>query len=150
MPDALAAAAARRRRSRCSGGRSGRGSWSRARSRRPSSLGVFAWALRANGLDTARALAFDTLVVSELLRAFAARSPTKTLGQVGLFTNLRLVAVIAASLVLQLALHQIDWLIRLFQLPALSFAERALPLLLGLIPVTALELAKLARARKPR
>ena len=113
-------------------------------------LGVFAWELRANGLDTARALAFDTLVVSELLRAFAARSPTKTLGQVGLFTNLRLVAVVAASLVLQLALHQIDWLIRLFQLPAMSFAERALPLLLGLIPVTALELAKLARARTPR
>lgn len=108
-------------------------------------LGVFAWELRADGVDTARALAFDTLVVSELFRAFAARSPTKTVGQLGLFTNLRLVAVIAVSVVLQLGLHQIDWLIRLFQLPAMSLTERALPLLLGLIPVSALELAKIAR-----
>jgi len=111
-------------------------------------LGMFAWELRASGVDNARALAFDTLVVSELLRAFAARSPTKLLGQVGIFTNLRLVAVVGASLLLQIALHQIPWLIGLFQLPRMSFADRLLPALLGLIPVTALELSKLAR--RPR
>jgi Ca2+-transporting ATPase len=111
-------------------------------------LGVFAWELRAAGVDTARALAFDTLVVSELFRAFAARSPTKLLGQLGVFTNLRLVAVVVASLALQIALHQFAWLIGLFQLPGMSFADRALPLLLGLIPVSALELSKLARRRR--
>ena len=102
------------------------------------------------GFDTARVAGVRVRWWSASCSGLSpSRSPTKTVGQVGLFTNLRLVAVIAASLVLQLALHQIDWLIRLFQLPAMSFAERALPLLLGLIPVTALELAKLARARTP-
>src|SRR5262245_49094318 len=55
-------------------------------------LGVYVWALRASGVQAARALAFDTLVVSELFRAFAARSPTRLFGQVGVFTNLRLIA----------------------------------------------------------
>jgi len=36
----------------------------------------------------------------------------------------------------------------LFQLPRMSFADRLLPALLGLIPVTALELSKLVR--RPR
>ena len=108
-------------------------------------LGVYVWALRNEDIGVARALAFDTLVVSELLRAFAARSPTRLFGQVGVFTNLRLVAVVVLSLVFQLGLHEIPWLLRLFQLPDLSLVDRVLPLLLGLVPVSALELAKVAR-----
>jgi hypothetical protein len=88
-----------------------------------------------------------SLVVSERLRAFAARSPTLLLGQVGVFTNLRLVAMVVASLFLRLALHQIQRLIGLFHLPEMSLVDRGLPLLLGLIPATALELTKLARRR---
>jgi Ca2+-transporting ATPase len=108
-------------------------------------LGVFVWTLRREGEGAARALAFDTLVVSELCRAFAARSPTRLFAQVGVFTNLRLVAVVLLSLLFQLGLHEIPWLIRLFQLPDLSLLDRVLPLLLGLVPVSALELAKIAR-----
>ena len=66
-----------RRRSRCSGGRSGRRSWSPARSRRPSCWACSSGAARTGSTRRARS-AFDTLVVSELFRAFAARSPTKT------------------------------------------------------------------------
>jgi Ca2+-transporting ATPase len=106
-------------------------------------LGVFVWALRREGVSAARALAFDTLVVSELCRAFAARSPTRLFAQVGVFTNLRLVAVVLLSLLFQLGLHEIPWLIRLFQIPELSLVDRVLPLLLGLVPVSALELAKI-------
>ena len=106
---------------------------------------MYVWALRNEDIGVARALAFDTLVVSELLRAFAARSPTRLFGQVGVFTNLRLVAVVVLSLVFQLGLHEIPWLLRLFQLPDLSLVDRVLPLLLGLVPVSALELAKVAR-----
>ena len=62
-------------------------------------LGVFVWSLRAEGLGVARALAFDTLVISELFRAFAARSPTRLFGQVGVFTNVRLLAVVFLSVV---------------------------------------------------
>jgi len=108
-------------------------------------IGVFVWSLRHENVGVARALAFDTLVVSELLRAFAARSPTRLLGQVGVFTNVRLLAVVLLSLLFQLGLHEIPWLIRLFQLPDMPLGERAIPLLLGLVPVTALELGKIAR-----
>jgi Ca2+-transporting ATPase len=108
-------------------------------------LGVFVWTLRREDIGAARAVAFDTLVVSELLRAFAARSPTRVLAQVGLFTNLRLAAVVVLSVLFQVGLHQIPVLIRLFQLADLPLVDRVLPLLLGLIPVTALELGKLAR-----
>jgi Ca2+-transporting ATPase len=108
-------------------------------------LAVFVWTLRREGIGPARALAFDTLVVSELMRAFAARSPTRLFAQVGVFTNLRLVAVVVLSLLFQISLHEIGWLIRLFQLPDLSLVDRVLPLLLGLVPVTALELSKIAR-----
>jgi len=108
-------------------------------------LGVFVWALRAVDLGAARALAFDTLVVSELLRAFPARSPTRLFIEVGAFTNLRLLAVVALSLLFQLGLHEIPGLTRLFGLPELPLAERVLPRLLGVIPAAALELRKLAR-----
>jgi Ca2+-transporting ATPase len=111
-------------------------------------LGVFVGALRTADVGVARALAFDTLVVSELFRAFASRSPTRLFGQVGVFTNLRLVAVVAVSLLVQFSLHQLPALGRLFQLPILSAGDRLLPLLLGLVPVTAVELGKLARRRR--
>jgi Ca2+-transporting ATPase len=111
-------------------------------------LGVFVWALRRADLGVARALAFDTLVVSELLRAFPARSPTRLFIEVGAFTNLRLIGVVVLSLLFQLALHEIPGLTRLFGLPELPPAERVLPLLLGVIPAAALELSKLARRRR--
>jgi Ca2+-transporting ATPase len=111
-------------------------------------LGVFVWALRAADIGVARALAFDTLVVSELGRAFAARSPTRLFGQVGVFTNLRLIAVVAVSLLVQFGLHAIPALARLFQLTELPPSDRVLPLVLGLVPVTAVELAKLVRRRR--
>jgi Ca2+-transporting ATPase len=111
-------------------------------------LGVFVWALRRENLGAARSLAFDTLVVSELLRAFPARSPTRLFVQVGVFTNLRLIAVVALSLLFQMALHEIPGLTHLFELPGLSPFESVLPLLLGVIPAVALELSKLARRRR--
>jgi Ca2+-transporting ATPase len=113
-------------------------------------LGIFVFTLRREGIGAARAVAFDTLVVSELLRAFAARSPTRLLAQVGVFTNARLVAVVVLSLLFQIGLHEIPALIRLFQLADLPLVDRVLPLLLGLIPVTALEIAKVVRRARPR
>jgi Ca2+-transporting ATPase len=108
-------------------------------------LGIFVFTLRREGVGAARAVAFDTLVVSELLRAFAARSPTRLLAQVGVFTNARLVAVVVLSVLFQIGLHEIPALIRLFQLADLPLVDRVLPLLLGLIPVTALEIGKVVR-----
>jgi Ca2+-transporting ATPase len=113
-------------------------------------LGVFAWGLRGGDVRWARSLAFTTLVFAELFRAFAARSPTRLLWEIGALTNLRLVAVVAASVLAQIALYEIPGTERLFQIHALGGRELAALLALGLVPVTLIELSKLARRLRAR
>jgi len=108
-------------------------------------LGVFVWALRTRDLTEARSLAFSTLVFGELFRAFAARSVTRLYWEVGVFTNLRLLGVVILSVLLQLAIHHIPATQSLFQIGALTLADWGLALLVGLGPVSALELSKLVR-----
>ena len=112
-------------------------------------LATFAIALRTRDLPTARSFAFSTLVFGELFRAFASRSPTRLLAEVGPFTNLRLVAVIALSTAVQIGIHQVPVMERIFRITALGPAGVAICLGVGLIPVSAIELAKLARRRRP-
>jgi Ca2+-transporting ATPase len=112
-------------------------------------LGVFWWALGARGLEQARALTFSVIVFSELFRAFAARSSTRVLWEVGAFTNLRLVAAVALSVAAQLALLSIPATQALFRLGDLSLPDRVLAVGLGLVPVTILELSKLLRRWGP-
>lgn len=108
-------------------------------------LGVFVWALQMRDLVEARNLAFATLVFGELFRAFAARSPTRLFFEVGVFTNLRLLGVVSLSVLIQIGLHHIPAIQDIFQISALSLADCGLTLLLGLLPVTVLELAKIVR-----
>jgi Ca2+-transporting ATPase len=106
-------------------------------------LGVFNWALRARDLAEARNLAFTTLVFGELFRSFASRSTTKLFWEVSPFTNARLLGVVALSALIQIGIHHIPGLEALFEIRDLSLC--VLTIGLGLIPVTVLELAKLAR-----
>ncbi|HLT29698.1 MAG TPA: cation-translocating P-type ATPase [Myxococcaceae bacterium] len=108
-------------------------------------LSVFVWALSHRELDEARSLAFAVLVFCELFRAFAARSSDLLFWEVGAFTNLRLVGIIALSVIIQLALHHLPFTQRLFGLSPLPAWELAMALGLGFIPVTLLELFKLVR-----
>jgi Ca2+-transporting ATPase len=108
-------------------------------------LGVFIWGLRHSDVGQARDLAFNTLVFSELFRAFAARSPDKLFWQVGIFNNLRLVGVVVVSALIQIGIHQIPAAARLFHIQDLPLETRALPFLLALIPVSVLELRKVLR-----
>jgi Ca2+-transporting ATPase len=110
-------------------------------------LGVFAWALQSRSLEQARSLAFSALVFCELFRAFAARSTTHTFWKVGAFTNLRLLAVVIVSALLQVGIHYFGITETFFQIAALSRSECRLALGVGLCPVTVIELTKLARAR---
>jgi P-type Ca2+ transporter type 2C len=113
-------------------------------------LGVYVWALEARGLDTARNLAFSVLVFGELLRAFAARDAKRPFWEVGVFTNLKLLAVVIASVLVQLAIHHFPATQQLFQISALSSADCALTLALGCIPLLVLELAKLSARPRTR
>jgi Ca2+-transporting ATPase len=113
-------------------------------------LGVFVWALDARGLDAARHLAFSALVCGELFRSFAARSRTQTFWEAGAFTNLRLLVVVLASVLVQVAVQR-TWVGQLvFGATPLSWLDTGLALVVGLVPVTAIELHKLVTRRVSR
>jgi len=108
-------------------------------------LGVFGWALQQRSVPVAQSLAFSTLVFSEVLRAFAARSPVRALWEVGTLSNLRLVAVVVGSVAIQIAIHQFAWTRAFFDVAPLAAADFLLALGLGFLPVSVLELSKLLR-----
>jgi Ca2+-transporting ATPase len=109
-------------------------------------LAVFVGVLRSGSLADARSAAFTTLVLSELLRAFAARSPSRIFWQVGALTNLRLLAVVAVSVVAQAAIHEMTVTQTVFKIVALTPRLWFLAAAAALVPVTVLELQKLAAA----
>jgi len=98
-----------------------------------------------NNLQEARNAAFSAPVMAELLRSFCARSETRTVLQVGLFSNLRLFVIVMTSLSLQLLIHRLPVLAALFGTEPLSLPECAVWIGLGAIPLAALELGKILR-----
>jgi P-type Ca2+ transporter type 2C len=113
-------------------------------------LGVYVWALDHGPVEAARDLAFTTLVFSELLRSFAARSDTRTLPQLGAASNLRLLAVVLVTGAAQVGMHLSPAARGVFGLHPLTWGELGLCFALGLIPVTILETTKLIRAAGSR
>ncbi len=111
-------------------------------------LGIFVWELRAgSSIPAARNAAFSVLVIAELLRSFGARSETRSVREVGLFSNLRLFAVVAASFALQLSIDHIGPLEVLFQTEPIGPRQYALWIALGALPLAAHELEKWLRRR---
>ena len=106
-------------------------------------LAVFIWALKTRDLSEARNLAFSVLVFGELFRACAARSATRVLGEVGVFTNLRLLGVVVVSVLLQIGIHHVPAAQAVFDISPLSAADCVMTLLVALGPVTAIEVWKL-------
>jgi Ca2+-transporting ATPase len=108
-------------------------------------LSIFVWALEARGLVEARNLAFSVLVFGELLRAFSARDPNRPFWEIGIFSNLRLFAIVLISLLVQLAIHHLPVTQQLFSIGALSLYDCALSLLIGALPLLILEIMKVLR-----
>lgn len=106
---------------------------------------AYATELQLAGVREARSFAFATLVVSQLLRSFAARSPTRVFWEVGVFTNLWLLGVVTFSVGLQVALFALPFTRGLFDLAPLGFGGVTLALALGFVPVSVLEIGKLLR-----
>jgi Ca2+-transporting ATPase len=115
-------------------------------------FGVYYWALELDGrsLSEAQSLAFSTVVCSGLLRAFAFRSPTRLLWEIGALRNAWLALVVVVSLLLQLGLYQLSFTRELFDLARLSWDDLALALAISFVPVSLLELFKLVRRRSNR
>ncbi len=108
------------------------------------SLVVFFWALEERNVNEARNLAFSTLVFSQVFVAFAARSTSRVFFEVGVFTNLRLLLIVGVTVLLQLGLHHIPATQMLFDLQPLSLFDCGLSVGVSLVPVTLVEITKLA------
>jgi Ca2+-transporting ATPase len=104
-------------------------------------------------LAYAETMAFATLSISELVRAFTARSERYPVLKIGLFKNKWMNLAVLSSLVLVLAVIYVPFLQPIFQTEALGLAEWELILPLLLIPSVVAELTKViqnAIARKKK
>jgi len=90
----------------------------------------------------ARTLAFATLIVAELLRAFTARSERHSIFRIGWFTNKKMVWAFLASLVLLLVVLYVPFLEPVFKTVPPSLLDWVEILGFALIPFTAGELYK--------
>jgi P-type Ca2+ transporter type 2C len=109
-------------------------------------LTVFAYELyNDSDVVQARNAAFSALVMAEMLRSFGARSETHTIFRLGLLSNVRLFAVVIISLALQLLIHHLPILERLFGTEPLSLGQCVAWVVLGSIPLLAIELEKILR-----
>jgi Ca2+-transporting ATPase len=91
-----------------------------------------------------RSLAFAVLAASHTTWAFAARSWTRTFWEAGPLTNLRLLAVVVATLAVQVAIQTTPALAWVFGTVPLTAGDWALAVGLGLLPVLVVEITKLA------
>ncbi|KGP62881.1 HAD family hydrolase [Legionella norrlandica] len=109
-------------------------------------LSVFAYEYLIDGnLIQAQDAAFSVLVTAELLRSFGARSDTKTIWQVGFFSNLRLFFIVSISFLLQILIHHVPMLQELFGIEPVSFSQCLSWILLGMVPLLILETQKWLR-----
>lgn len=113
------------------------------------SFGVFLWALQHGTVETARSLAFTSLVFCELLKSFAFRSQNKPFWRLSFLSNPQLPLVVAASFALQLLLHHVEFLSRLLKTVTPEWSIRWALLGLGFIPLVVLECVKTAGWLRP-
>ncbi|MGE0680244.1 MAG: cation-translocating P-type ATPase [Candidatus Binatia bacterium] len=109
-------------------------------------LAAFAYEFYAdNSVAQARNAAFSALVIAELLRSFGARSNEQPIWRIGLFSNMRLFVIVAASFALQLLIHHLPVLETLFGTEPISLAQCVAWIMLGTIPFLVLEVGKIVR-----
>ena len=105
-----------------------------------SALMAFDW----TGVDvqTAETMAFVTLSLAELLRAFTVRSERLSIFQLGLFSNRYLIAAVGASLALLLLTVFVPFLQPIFNTHYLTGREWLVVVGLALVPAVAEEVTK--------
>lgn len=103
---------------------------------------VYFYILQNQSTQTARTYAFAVLVFAELLRSFGARSETKYVWQISLFTNINLVVVVAVSFGLQILSQHWHVLGVFLKTTYMPFSDVLILIALGTIPLLALELTK--------
>jgi Ca2+-transporting ATPase len=109
-------------------------------------LVVFAYEYEGNNsLAQARDATFTAVVITRLFLSFWARSTTRTVWQLGVFSNIRLFVVVAVSFALQIAIHHVPFLQTLFAIQPISPGQCLALIALGFIPLAVLETRKMTR-----
>jgi Ca2+-transporting ATPase len=103
-----------------------------------------------NAIEQARTVAFCTMVFSQLLYAFSARSETQTIRRIGIFTNPKLVLAVGASALLQLAVIYLPGLSDVFHTYSLGLEEWTIVLPMSLFALLFNELWKMFAIRQLR
>ncbi len=106
---------------------------------------VYFYTLGTETVEMARSQAFTVLVFAELLRSFGARSETKPVWRISLFTNLNLLLVVCASFGFQIWSHHNDILARFLKTSPIPLTDGLLLIAVGTIPLVVLELLKVVR-----
>jgi Ca2+-transporting ATPase len=95
------------------------------------------------GIERARTAAFIVLSVSQLFHAFNCRSQMKSVFELGIFSNLKLVLAFLVSLSLQLSVVYLPSLQKIFKTQNLSLFDWSLVLVLSSLPLWGMEAVKL-------
>ena len=106
------------------------------------------WYGLESGINHARTMAFSTLIICELLRAYSSRSIDKTVFEIGVFTNKKLVLATVFSFLLMLVVIYVPVLNDAFGLMDLGPKEIGVVLGSSLIPLVAGEIQKKVRFKK--
>lgn len=94
------------------------------------------------GIEVGRTMAFSTLIVAELLRAFTSRSERYSLLTIGIFKNKYMVGAAAFSFVLLLTALYLPFLNIIFEVTMIGMQSWAYIIGFGLLPLMAAELSK--------
>jgi len=114
-------------------------------------LGVFFWALNSGRSPIeAQCLCFATLVLGELFRCFACRSERYSLFRIGPFSNKWLLAAVASSVVILLAVVYLPFLQGPFHTYPMTLQDWGIAVLAGATNLIIAEVAKLIMARRTR
>ena len=100
------------------------------------------------GLEYARTMAFATLIMSELLRAYSARSITDTIFKIGPFSNRKLVYATIFSFILMVVVMYVPGIRDVFGLDNIGVMEWIVILIASFIPLIIGEIQKVVRFSK--
>ncbi len=100
------------------------------------------------GLMMARTIAFTTLILAELIRAYSSRSERISVIKLGVFSNKAMLSATAVSLLLLLIVIYVPFLEPIFKTYALKPVDWAVILILCLVPLLAGEVNKLVLGKR--
>ena len=106
------------------------------------SFAVYLYGLKTETPGMARTHAFATLVFAELLRSFGARSETRPLWRINLFSNLNLLIIVTISFLIQVWSHHNAWLASFLKTSIIPLSDCLMLLAISTIPLLVLEARK--------